>query len=144
MHKIYCINDNIISSKIYPALLITLFWVLFVLIFFLFLRRGGEEVGVYYFLLKKTLLCKALRLWNQKLNVLTYDNIIVTYRCYSHQYKTKDHQTHAVGFPSIIRYKTLIVSLFIYVDAYDSSLLSMFTSESGFIVLLTFFLNESL
>lgn len=53
MHKIYCINDNIISSKIYPALLITLFWVLFVLIFFLFLRRGGEEVGVYYFLLKK-------------------------------------------------------------------------------------------
>lgn len=53
MHIIYCINDNIISSKISPALLITLFWVLFVLIFFLFLRRGGEEVGVYYFLLKK-------------------------------------------------------------------------------------------
>lgn len=55
MYKIYCINDNIISLKIYFVLLIMLFWVLFVLILFLFLRRGGEEVGVYYFLLKKML-----------------------------------------------------------------------------------------
>lgn len=57
MHKIYCINDNIISSKIYPALLITLFWVLFVLIFFFIFEEGrGGGRGLLFFVEKNAIM----------------------------------------------------------------------------------------
>lgn len=57
MHIIYCINGNIISSKISHALLITLCWVFvcFNLFFLIFEEGRGGGKGLLFFVEKKPL-----------------------------------------------------------------------------------------